>query len=109
MPDSNTRAELEHNVGESYAEERDRLDKETIEWRRVVNGLLDNNTEEFKGRLNDRICDEFEWAVDVENALAGEKHIMDLYLLGLLSSFYKAAIMKEAEILASIIVGADHE
>jgi hypothetical protein len=110
MPDSNTRSELEYDGGKflTNAEEAEQARKGREEWRRVVNGLLDN-TEEFNGRLNDRICDEFEWAVDIENILSGGSHVMDLYSKGLLAPYYEGLINNEAKTLASIIVGADHE
>jgi hypothetical protein len=109
--DSNYYAEL-NNDNESYSDMRHREAEDARkgheEWERVRVALL-CGAEESGRTLNDRICDEFEWAVDVENVLAGGKHVMDLYSFGLLSSFYEAVIRKEAETLASIIVGADHE
>lgn len=105
--DSNYYAEL-NNDRETVAEMRTRESLEAEEWERVRVSLLAGNVE--SGRtLNDRICDEFEWASEIENMLIGGVHVMDLYKKGFLDFSLGERIRLQASILASIIVGADHE
>jgi len=112
MPDSNTRAERE-NDSESYSAMRHREAEEARkgheEWERVYFGLLDNESDEFKGRLNDRLIEETDWGADIENVLGGGASIMTIFNYGFLGDFYRDAIMSHARTLASIMVGADHE
>jgi hypothetical protein len=109
--DSNYYAELA-NDSESYSAMRHREAEEARkgheEWERVRVSLL-ADSEEFKGRLNERICDEQEWASNLENFLADDKHVMDMYKAGMLSWGNNYEIEQEAKTLASIIVGDDYE
>ena len=108
MPDSNTRAEREHNVGESYVEERERLDKEAEEWERVRVSLLAGN-EESGMTLSERLIQETLWAEPTDAILKLGVTVMDLYNKKMLGYFYEDTIKDHAKTLASIIVGADHE
>jgi len=104
-------AEIQNDMdtGMTRAEEAEQARKGHEEWERVRVGLLADDSEEFKGRLNDRICDEFQWTSDLENELSADAHVMDLYKLKMLPRRRTFRIEQQASILASIIVGADHE
>jgi len=109
--DSNYYAEL-NSDNESYSAMRHREAEEARkgheEWERVRVSLLAGNTESGRD-LNDRICDEYDWASDLENYLNGNTHVIDLYRLEMLPHGSNLVIEREAKTLASIIVGADHE
>lgn len=105
--DSNYYAEL-NNDRETVAEMRTRESLEAEKWERVRDALIHGR--EVSGRdLNDRICDGYDWASDLENLLGNGIHVLNLYRMKLLSEPYCKIIEQEARTLASIIVGADHE
>jgi hypothetical protein len=109
--DSNYYAEL-NNDRETVAEMRTREAEEARkgheEWERVRVSLLAGK-EESGRTLNQWLIDEYEWAYDLEQELNMHVHVIDLFKLDMLAAGRVTMINKQASILASIIVGADHE
>lgn len=93
-----------------YAEEAEQARVNHVVWELVRNSLLSG--ESWRGMsLNARLEEEYDWAIAFQNVpeFPNYKTAMQYYLANELNHEQQLCVEREADTLASVIVGADHE